>query len=520
VDADHANIPMIVAACVALAIGGAADNVSAIYRSTMMQAAVPDAVRGRLQGIFIVVVAGGPRIGALYAGTLATITTLWFPPLVGGILIIAIVAVLARLHPRFRATPRTLSLASRGPRRTPARLRRVSDVALGGCRRRRTPPLESARDTFPRLPASSGAGRSRAFCSGDRRAVRSRGDHLGIELPLHEGRPRRHLPAQVAWGRLVLGAATLGVFVLVRRDRLPARAVRAGVGAHDGARGDVLRRAVLLFSWAEQHVSSGLGSIYNATTPIMTAIMAALVFRVERLKPVQIAGIVVGIGGVVVIIAPWTGLDLTQSVLAQLALLGATACYGFSLAYMRRFLANSGMSPLAFSFVNIGIAAAIMTVLAPTMALTPVRLDPWIVGSMVLLGASAPESPTSGTRTPSGMGPHGGVDRDLHHARRGRGTGRGRARRTRRLARAARRRHRLPRHPAGAEPSPDAETAAAPCERDDRRQAEGSGLERALQVERDGDVLADEHAAGLERRVPRETEVLAVDDGVAVAPAL
>ncbi len=102
VDGDHANVPMIIAACVALAVGGAADNVSAIYRSTMLQAAVPDAVRGRLQGIFTVVVAGGPRIGALYAGTLATITTLWFPPLIGGILIIAIVGVLARLNPRFR----------------------------------------------------------------------------------------------------------------------------------------------------------------------------------------------------------------------------------------------------------------------------------------------------------------------------------------------------------------------------------------------------------------------------------
>lgn len=195
-------------------------------------------------------------------------------------------------------------------------------------------------------------------------------------------------PAQVAWGRLVLGAATLGVFVLVRRDRLPAL---RGAGRRVWGHMTVLAVTFcvvpfLLFSWAEQHVSSGLGSIYNATTPIMTAIMAALVFRVERLKPVQIAGIVVGIGGVVVIIAPWTGLDLTQSLVAQLALLGATACYGFSLAYMRRFLANSGMTPLAFSFVNIGIAAAIMTVLAPTMALTPVRLDPWIVGSMVLLG--------------------------------------------------------------------------------------------------------------------------------------
>ena len=47
--------------------------------------------------------AGGPRLGALYAGTLATVTTLWFPPLLGGFLIIALVAVLVRLNPRFRA---------------------------------------------------------------------------------------------------------------------------------------------------------------------------------------------------------------------------------------------------------------------------------------------------------------------------------------------------------------------------------------------------------------------------------
>ena len=87
---------------VALAIAGAADNVSSIFRNTMVQAAVPDAVRGRLQGIFIVVVAGGPRLGSLYAGTLATLTALWFPPLLGGFVIVALVALLVRLTPRFR----------------------------------------------------------------------------------------------------------------------------------------------------------------------------------------------------------------------------------------------------------------------------------------------------------------------------------------------------------------------------------------------------------------------------------
>lgn len=97
------NVVLIAAACVALAVSGAADNVSAIFRSTMMQSAVPDAMRGRLQGIFVVVVAGGPRIGALYAGSLATLTALWFPPLLGGIVIIALVGVLVRLSPGFRA---------------------------------------------------------------------------------------------------------------------------------------------------------------------------------------------------------------------------------------------------------------------------------------------------------------------------------------------------------------------------------------------------------------------------------
>jgi drug/metabolite transporter (DMT)-like permease len=191
-------------------------------------------------------------------------------------------------------------------------------------------------------------------------------------------------PAQVVWSRLVLGALTLGIFVALRRDRLPSR-IRVWVHM------TVLAVSFcvvpfLLFSWAQQHVTSGLASIYNATTPIMTAVMAWAVFRVERLKPAQIAGILVGVAGVMVIIAPWQGLDLSQSLVAQLAILGATACYGFSLAYMRRFVSDTGMSALVFSFLNIGIAAVIMVALTPFVALSPVRLDAWIVLSLIALG--------------------------------------------------------------------------------------------------------------------------------------
>ncbi|THA31414.1 MFS transporter [Streptomyces sp. A1547] len=58
-----------------LAAAGCADTISMVFRSTMMQAATPDEMRGRLQGVFIVVVAGGPRLGDFLAGTAADLTS-------------------------------------------------------------------------------------------------------------------------------------------------------------------------------------------------------------------------------------------------------------------------------------------------------------------------------------------------------------------------------------------------------------------------------------------------------------
>ncbi|GGO14559.1 MFS transporter [Microbispora bryophytorum] len=54
-----------------LAIGGATDLASAVWRQTILQTYAPDEMRGRLQGVFMVVVAGGPRLGDLRAGATA-----------------------------------------------------------------------------------------------------------------------------------------------------------------------------------------------------------------------------------------------------------------------------------------------------------------------------------------------------------------------------------------------------------------------------------------------------------------
>jgi MFS family permease len=96
------NVVAIVIASAALAGAGAADNISSIFRQTILQSAVPDSMRGRLQGVFTVVVTGGPRLGDLFVGFVAAIGTIWVPPLMGGVALIVVVATLLRFQRTFR----------------------------------------------------------------------------------------------------------------------------------------------------------------------------------------------------------------------------------------------------------------------------------------------------------------------------------------------------------------------------------------------------------------------------------
>jgi MFS family permease len=76
-----------------LGLAGAADLVSSVLRQSMLLVYAPDRMRGRLQGVNTVVVAGGPRLGDLRAGTMAAgfgAGVAW----VGGGLVSAVLAVL------------------------------------------------------------------------------------------------------------------------------------------------------------------------------------------------------------------------------------------------------------------------------------------------------------------------------------------------------------------------------------------------------------------------------------------
>jgi MFS family permease len=82
-----------------LALAGAADTVSSVYRQTMMQVATPPGMQGRLQGVYIVVVTGGPRLGDLESGSVGSMSTPRFSVVSGGLACMAGVGLLALAVP-------------------------------------------------------------------------------------------------------------------------------------------------------------------------------------------------------------------------------------------------------------------------------------------------------------------------------------------------------------------------------------------------------------------------------------
>ena len=88
-------------ALVMLAIAGAADVVSAVFRNTILQLSVPDRLRGRLSAVHIAVVTGGPRLGDAEAGVVAALTNTQVSAVSGGLACVVGAAVIAKLLPQF-----------------------------------------------------------------------------------------------------------------------------------------------------------------------------------------------------------------------------------------------------------------------------------------------------------------------------------------------------------------------------------------------------------------------------------
>ncbi|MGZ3632591.1 MAG: MFS transporter [Candidatus Limnocylindrales bacterium] len=90
-------------ALLCLAVAGAADVISAVFRSTITQLATPDPLRGRLSALQLLVVTGGPRLGDIEATAVAALTSAQFSVISGGLLCLVGVAFVAWRYPQLAA---------------------------------------------------------------------------------------------------------------------------------------------------------------------------------------------------------------------------------------------------------------------------------------------------------------------------------------------------------------------------------------------------------------------------------
>jgi drug/metabolite transporter (DMT)-like permease len=191
-------------------------------------------------------------------------------------------------------------------------------------------------------------------------------------------------PSQVVLARLTTGAIALVLACLVTRERLPRD---PAVWLHLLIVGVLLCvLPFLLFAWAQQYVPSSVASILNATTPLMTMLVALVALPSERPNATRAAGLAVGFLGVLLVLAPWQDFAGSGAPIGQLACLGATASYGVAFVYLRRFVSPRGLAAVPVATVQVALASVVMLILTPFTAVEPFTLSPGIVWAMLALG--------------------------------------------------------------------------------------------------------------------------------------
>lgn len=190
-------------------------------------------------------------------------------------------------------------------------------------------------------------------------------------------------PATVAFARIFLGMVVMLAICRVQGVKMPTD---PAAWRHFAVMGLAYSAVPFtLLAWGEQHITSALAAVVNATTGLFTALFAAVGLG-ERLRRTQIAGLLIGLGGVAVA-AGLSARDLRSSSGAGvLAVLAVSVAYGLAFVYARLHL--SGMPPLVASVGQLVTGAVLAFPLAvATTAIDGFSPTPRELLAVAVLGA-------------------------------------------------------------------------------------------------------------------------------------
>ncbi len=176
-------------------------------------------------------------------------------------------------------------------------------------------------------------------------------------------------PFSVVLGRVGLAAIILNVWLVLRRDFIPASPRLWAEFTAMGLLNNVVPFSLIVFG--ETRVSSGLASILNATTPIFTVLVAHVLTTNEKLTRGKAAGVLMGFAGVAVLVGLNGLADLGRTdLVGEAACLVAALTYAFAGIYGRRF---KGIPPIK---VATGQITGSTLVLIPVVAVVD---RPWML---------------------------------------------------------------------------------------------------------------------------------------------
>lgn len=140
-------------------------------------------------------------------------------------------------------------------------------------------------------------------------------------------------------------------------------------------------------AWGEEHISSGLASILNSTSTLWTAILVFWIVPAERPSPLNYAGVLIGIAGVVILVLPdITTHAVTGSFLGVLAVLGAAFSYALAALYQRTRLRHMDVFEQSFGQT---LATAILAAPLAAPSLPHFHFAPGSFAAVVALGIFA-----------------------------------------------------------------------------------------------------------------------------------
>ncbi|GGX64114.1 ABC transporter permease [Litorimonas cladophorae] len=167
-----------------------------------------------------------------------------------------------------------------------------------------------------------------------------------------------HLPPlTIVTFRVGLAAIALWVMVWALKLSLPATKQQWASLFVIGLLNNALPFCLIV--WGQTQISSGLASIFNATTPFFTVLVAGVVLTDERITKGKLTGVIIGLLGTIILIGPEALNGLTGSMLGQLAVIGAALSYACAAAYSRRFK-KTGLSPLIIATGQVSMATLIL----------------------------------------------------------------------------------------------------------------------------------------------------------------